>query len=28
VPGWHPDNAREEFYDNTDYFRPRRLRDE
>jgi hypothetical protein len=25
VPGWHPDNAREEFYDNTDYFRPGRL---
>jgi len=24
VPGWHPDNAREEFYDNTDYFRPAR----
>jgi hypothetical protein len=24
VPGWHPDNAREEFYDNVDYFRPAR----
>jgi hypothetical protein len=28
VPGWHPDNAREGFYDNTDYFRPRRRRDQ
>ena len=27
VPGWHPDNEREKFYDNTDYFKPRRLRD-
>jgi hypothetical protein len=24
VPGWHPDNDREDFYDNTDYFRPAR----
>jgi hypothetical protein len=24
VPGWHPDNGREGFYDNTDYFRPAR----
>ena len=26
VPGWHPDNDREAFYDNTDYFRPARQR--
>jgi hypothetical protein len=25
VPGWHPENGREEFYDDTDYFRPGRL---
>lgn len=24
VPGWWPDNEREDFYDNTDYFRPGR----
>jgi hypothetical protein len=24
VPGWHPDNDKEAFYDNTDYFRPGR----
>jgi hypothetical protein len=24
VPGWHPGNDREEFYDDTDYFRPAR----
>ena len=24
LPGWHPDNARENFYDDTDYFRPGR----
>jgi hypothetical protein len=24
VPGWHPDNNTESFYDNTDYFRPAR----
>jgi hypothetical protein len=24
IPGWHPDNDREGFYDNTDYFRPAR----
>jgi len=24
VPGWHPGNDREAFYDNTDYFRPAR----
>ena len=24
VPGWHPDNGREAFYDNTNYFRPAR----
>lgn len=23
IPGWWPDNAREEFYENTRYFRPR-----
>jgi hypothetical protein len=28
VPGWHPDNAHEEFYDDTNYFRPGRMRDE
>jgi hypothetical protein len=28
VPGWHADNGREEFYDDADYFRPRRKRDE
>ncbi len=27
VPGWHPDNDRESFYDNTDYFRPARSRE-
>jgi hypothetical protein len=27
VPGWHPDNDREEFYDDTDYFRPGRSRE-
>ena len=27
VPGWHPDNARETFYDDADYFRPGRVRD-
>jgi hypothetical protein len=27
VPGWFPGNDREDFYDNTDYFRPRRQRD-
>jgi hypothetical protein len=26
VPGWHPDNEREAFYDDTDYFRPGRVR--
>lgn len=26
VPGWSPDNEREEYYDNLDYFRPARLR--
>lgn len=26
VPGWHPDNNVETFYDNTDYFRPARSR--
>lgn len=26
VPGWCPDNARAEYYDNTDYFRPGRGR--
>lgn len=26
VPGWHPDNAREAFYDDVDYFRPGRAR--
>jgi len=25
VPGWHVDNANAEFYDNADYFRPRRV---
>jgi hypothetical protein len=24
VPGWHAGNGREEFYDDTDYFRPKR----
>jgi hypothetical protein len=24
IPGWHPDNDRERFYDNTDYFRAAR----
>lgn len=24
VPGWHTDNANPDFYNNTDYFRPRR----
>lgn len=24
LPGWHPDNNRESFYDNKDYFRPGR----
>jgi hypothetical protein len=24
VPGWHPDNEREDFYDNEDHFRPGR----
>ena len=28
VPGWHPDNGREEFYDDADYFRPGRSREE
>jgi hypothetical protein len=28
VPGWHADNEREEFYDDADYFRPGRRRDE
>ncbi|MGH8641263.1 MAG: DUF3025 domain-containing protein, partial [Burkholderiales bacterium] len=27
VPGWHPENAREAFYDDTNYFRPVRLRE-
>jgi hypothetical protein len=27
VPGWHPDNGREGFYDNTDYFQPARSRE-
>ncbi|MGH8633628.1 MAG: DUF3025 domain-containing protein [Burkholderiales bacterium] len=27
VPGWHPDNGREEFYDDADYFRPGRVRE-
>ena len=27
VPGWHPDNGREEFYDEADYFRPGRSRE-
>jgi len=27
VPGWHPENAREAFYDDTDYFRPGRVRE-
>ncbi len=26
VPGWHAENSREKFYDNTDYFRPRKER--
>lgn len=26
LPGWHPDNEREEFYDNADYFRTQRRR--
>jgi hypothetical protein len=28
VPGWHPENGREPFYDDTDYFRPGRLREQ
>ena len=28
VPGWHPDNEREEFYDDTGYFRPGRIREQ
>jgi hypothetical protein len=24
VPGWHPENEQESYYDNTDYFRPGR----
>jgi hypothetical protein len=27
VPGWSADNERESYYDNTDYFRPRRTRE-
>jgi hypothetical protein len=27
VPGWHPDNNSEFFYDNADYFRPARSRE-
>ena len=27
VPGWFRGNEREDFYDNTDYFRPRRTRE-
>jgi hypothetical protein len=27
VPGWHPDNGRESFYDDTDYFRPGRMQE-
>ena len=27
VPGWHPENAREAFYDDTNYFRPGRVRE-
>lgn len=27
MPGWHPDNEREGFYDDQDYFRPGRARD-
>lgn len=27
VPGWHPDNNTEAFYDNADYFRPARFRE-
>ena len=27
VPGWCPENEREEYYDNPDYFRPARLRE-
>jgi hypothetical protein len=26
IPGWYPDNKREEYYDDADYFRPRRTR--
>jgi hypothetical protein len=28
VPGWCPGNEQESYYDNTDYFRPRRSREE
>jgi hypothetical protein len=28
VPGWCPENEQESYYDNTDYFRPGRLRGE
>lgn len=28
VPGWYPGNEQEVFYDNTDYFRPRRAREQ
>jgi len=28
VPGWCPENEQESYYDNTDYFRPRRSREE
>lgn len=28
VPGWYPGNEQEVFYDNTDYFRPRRTREQ
>jgi len=24
LPGWHPDNEQENFYENKDYFRPGR----
>jgi hypothetical protein len=24
VPGWHPDGARESFYDDATHFRPKR----
>lgn len=27
VPGWHADNAREDYYDDADYFRPGRSRE-